>query len=98
MDEIDNTILWSVLCLIVLHNNILPNLANLLDYKTFSQTLIPDIKPLQEAVVELHPNEGRLSGDEDSSGPREREEPEEDQGLKIRRTVTQVSMTKACDW
>lgn len=55
------------------------------------QTLIPDIKPLQEAVVELHPDEGRLSVDEDSSGPREREEPEEDQGLKIRRTVTQVS-------
>lgn len=54
------------------------------------KTLIPDIKPLQEAVVELHPNEGRLSGDEDSSGPREREEPEEDQGLKIRRTVTQI--------
>uniref|UniRef100_A0A673JKK5 Apoptotic chromatin condensation inducer in the nucleus-like n=1 Tax=Sinocyclocheilus rhinocerous TaxID=307959 RepID=A0A673JKK5_9TELE len=54
------------------------------------KTLIPDIKPLQEAVVELHPDEGRLSGDEDSSGPREREEPEEDQGLKIRRTVTQI--------
>lgn len=53
------------------------------------QTLIPDIKPL-EAVVELHPDESRLSVDEDSSGPREREEPEEDQGLKIRRTVTQV--------
>ncbi|XP_067300267.1 apoptotic chromatin condensation inducer 1b isoform X2 [Pseudorasbora parva] len=54
------------------------------------KTLIPDIKPLQEAVVELHPDEGRLSVDEDSSGPREREEPEEDQGLKIRRTVTQI--------
>ncbi|XP_052418316.1 apoptotic chromatin condensation inducer 1b isoform X1 [Carassius gibelio] len=54
------------------------------------KTLIPDIKPLQEAVVELHPDEGRLSGDEDSPGPREREEPEEDQGLKIRRTVTQI--------
>uniref|UniRef100_A0A8C2GRC7 Apoptotic chromatin condensation inducer 1b n=1 Tax=Cyprinus carpio TaxID=7962 RepID=A0A8C2GRC7_CYPCA len=54
------------------------------------KTLIPDIKPLQEAVVELHPDEGRLSGDEDSSEPREREEPEEDQGLKIRRTVTQI--------
>ncbi|XP_016131650.1 apoptotic chromatin condensation inducer in the nucleus-like [Sinocyclocheilus grahami] len=54
------------------------------------KTLIPDIKPLQEAVVELHPDEGRLSGDEDSSGPREQEEPEEDQGLKIRRTVTQI--------
>ncbi|XP_059364688.1 apoptotic chromatin condensation inducer in the nucleus-like [Carassius carassius] len=54
------------------------------------KTLIPDIKPLQELVVELHPDEGRLSVDEDSSGPREREEPEEDQGLKIRRTVTQI--------
>uniref|UniRef100_A0A671P839 Apoptotic chromatin condensation inducer in the nucleus-like n=1 Tax=Sinocyclocheilus anshuiensis TaxID=1608454 RepID=A0A671P839_9TELE len=54
------------------------------------KTLIPDIKPLQEAVVELHPDEGRLSGDEDSSGPREQEEPEEDQGLMIRRTVTQI--------
>ncbi|XP_043100471.1 apoptotic chromatin condensation inducer 1b isoform X2 [Puntigrus tetrazona] len=54
------------------------------------KTLIPDIKPLQEAVVELHPDEGHLSGDEDSSGPREQEEPEEDQGLKIRRTVTQI--------
>ncbi|NP_001292511.1 apoptotic chromatin condensation inducer 1b [Danio rerio] len=54
------------------------------------KTLIPDIKPLQEAVVDLHPDEGRLSVDEDSSGPREREEPEEDQGLKIRRTVTQI--------
>ncbi|XP_042615741.1 apoptotic chromatin condensation inducer in the nucleus-like isoform X1 [Cyprinus carpio] len=54
------------------------------------KTLIPDIKPLQEVVVELHPDEGRLSGDEDSSRPREREEPEEDQGLKIRRTVTQI--------
>ncbi|XP_077084240.1 apoptotic chromatin condensation inducer 1b [Siphateles boraxobius] len=54
------------------------------------KTLIPDIKPLQEVVVELHPDESRLSVDEDSSGPREREEPEEDQGLKIRRTVTQI--------
>lgn len=40
--------------------------------------------------MDLHPDEGRLSVDEDSSGPREREEPEEDQGLKIRRTVTQI--------
>ncbi|TRY57490.1 hypothetical protein DNTS_014235, partial [Danionella cerebrum] len=54
------------------------------------KTLIPEIKPLQEAVVDLHPNEGRLSADEDSPGPHEREEPEEDQGLKIRRTVTQI--------
>ncbi|XP_051570269.1 apoptotic chromatin condensation inducer in the nucleus-like isoform X2 [Myxocyprinus asiaticus] len=54
------------------------------------KTLIPDIKPLQEAVVELHPDEGRMSVDEDSAGPHDQEEPEEDQGLKIRRTVTQV--------
>ncbi|KAL6490880.1 hypothetical protein MHYP_G00012250 [Metynnis hypsauchen] len=51
------------------------------------KSLIPDIKPLQEAVVELHPDEGRFSGDEDSSQQVDREE---DQGLKIRRTVTQI--------
>uniref|UniRef100_A0A8B9JNQ6 Apoptotic chromatin condensation inducer 1 n=1 Tax=Astyanax mexicanus TaxID=7994 RepID=A0A8B9JNQ6_ASTMX len=51
------------------------------------KSLIPDIKPLQEAVVELHPDEGRFSGDEDSSQQADREE---DQGLKIRRTVTQI--------
>ncbi|KAI4876618.1 hypothetical protein NFI96_020564 [Prochilodus magdalenae] len=51
------------------------------------KSLIPDIKPLQEAVVELHPDEGHFSGDEDSS---QQADHEEDQGLKIRRTVTQV--------
>lgn len=51
------------------------------------QSLIPDLKPLQEAVVDLHPDEGRFSGDEDSAQQPERDE---DQGLQIRRTVTQV--------
>ncbi|XP_053485407.1 apoptotic chromatin condensation inducer 1b isoform X3 [Ictalurus furcatus] len=51
------------------------------------KSLIPDLKPLQEAVVDLHPDEGRFSGDEDSSQQPERDE---DQGLQIRRTVTQV--------
>ncbi|XP_051553576.1 apoptotic chromatin condensation inducer in the nucleus-like isoform X1 [Myxocyprinus asiaticus] len=59
------------------------------------KTLIPDIKPLQESLVELHPGEGRLSGDEDSARPHDREEPAEDQGLKIRRTVTQVVSSDA---
>lgn len=54
------------------------------------KTLIPEIKPLQEAVVELHPDEGRLSSEEDIAGPRDLKEPEEDQDLKIRRTVTQI--------
>lgn len=54
------------------------------------KTLIPEIKPLQEAVVELHPDEGRLSSEEDIAGPRDVKEPEEDQDLKIRRTVTQI--------
>ncbi|KAK2860263.1 hypothetical protein Q7C36_004429 [Tachysurus vachellii] len=51
------------------------------------KSLIPDLKPLQEAVVDLHPDEGRFSGDEDSGQQPERDE---DQGLQIRRTVTQV--------
>ncbi|XP_066536553.1 apoptotic chromatin condensation inducer 1b isoform X3 [Hoplias malabaricus] len=55
------------------------------------KSLIPDIKPLQEAVVELHPDEGRFSGDEDSSQQADREE---DPGLKIRRTVTQIVPTE----
>lgn len=37
--------------------------------------------------MDLHPDEGRFSGDEDSSQQPERDE---DQGLQIRRTVTQV--------
>uniref|UniRef100_A0A1A8FUH0 Apoptotic chromatin condensation inducer 1b n=2 Tax=Nothobranchius korthausae TaxID=1143690 RepID=A0A1A8FUH0_9TELE len=51
------------------------------------KSLIPDIKVKQEMVVDLHPEELQLSGDEESvdtslSDP--------DKGLKIRRTVTQV--------
>ncbi|XP_076829867.1 apoptotic chromatin condensation inducer in the nucleus-like [Brachyhypopomus gauderio] len=52
------------------------------------KSLIPDMKPLQEAVVELHPDEGHFSGDEDTA--QQAEHDHEDQGLKIRRTVTQV--------
>uniref|UniRef100_A0AAY4B106 Apoptotic chromatin condensation inducer 1a n=1 Tax=Denticeps clupeoides TaxID=299321 RepID=A0AAY4B106_9TELE len=46
------------------------------------KSLIPDIKPNlnQESVLDLHPEETRLSGEEDSG----------EQDLKIRRTVTQV--------
>lgn len=51
------------------------------------QSLIPDLKPLQEAVVDLHPDEGRFSGDEEAG---QQPEHDEDQGLQIRRTVTQV--------
>lgn len=51
------------------------------------QSLIPDIKINQEAVVELHPEELQLSGDEENLDAN-RGDP--DKGLKIRRTVTQV--------
>ncbi|KAK1797235.1 hypothetical protein P4O66_008619, partial [Electrophorus voltai] len=54
------------------------------------KSLIPDIKPLQEAVVELHPDEGHFSGDEDAGQQAEHDDDDDDQGLKIRRTVTQV--------
>ncbi|XP_048867456.1 apoptotic chromatin condensation inducer in the nucleus isoform X3 [Brienomyrus brachyistius] len=56
------------------------------------KSLIPDIKPTggQEAVVELHPDEGRLSGDEEVAEREEMGEAELDKGLKIQRTVTQV--------
>lgn len=37
--------------------------------------------------MDLHPDEGHFSGDEDSGQQPERDE---DQGLQIRRTVTQV--------
>jgi len=49
------------------------------------QSLIPDIKASlgQEAVLDLHPEEIHLSGEEEG-GERG------DQELKIRRTVTQV--------
>lgn len=40
-------------------------------------------------MVELHPDESQLSS-EDSAGPDDVDKLEEDQGLKIRRTVTQV--------
>ncbi|XP_056613193.1 apoptotic chromatin condensation inducer 1b [Triplophysa dalaica] len=53
------------------------------------KTLIPEIKPVLEAVVELHPDEGQLSS-EDSAGPHDVDKLEDDQGLKIRRTVTQI--------
>ncbi|XP_077445882.1 apoptotic chromatin condensation inducer 1b isoform X2 [Stigmatopora argus] len=46
------------------------------------KSLIPDIKAAQEAVLDLHPEELQLSGDEDNGHG--------DDGLKIRRTVTQV--------
>jgi len=49
--------------------------------------LIPDIKINQEAVVELHPEELQLSGDEENL---DNSRSDQDQGLKIRRTVTQV--------
>uniref|UniRef100_H3CR73 Apoptotic chromatin condensation inducer 1b n=1 Tax=Tetraodon nigroviridis TaxID=99883 RepID=H3CR73_TETNG len=51
------------------------------------KSLIPDIKVNQEAVVELHPEELQLSGDEESP---EAGADDQDKGLKIRRTVTQV--------
>uniref|UniRef100_A0A665V383 Apoptotic chromatin condensation inducer 1b n=1 Tax=Echeneis naucrates TaxID=173247 RepID=A0A665V383_ECHNA len=51
------------------------------------KSLIPDIKVNQEAVVELHPEELQLSGDEESM---DTNHGDQDKGLKIRRTVTQV--------
>ncbi|KAJ8387616.1 hypothetical protein AAFF_G00151660, partial [Aldrovandia affinis] len=59
------------------------------------KSLIPDIKPAagpgsQEAVVELHPEEGRLSGDEEGADRGEGGGQVQDKDLKIRRTVTQV--------
>nr|XP_061810808.1 apoptotic chromatin condensation inducer in the nucleus-like [Nerophis lumbriciformis] len=51
------------------------------------KSLIPDIKVAQEAVVDLHPEELQLSGDEDTQ---DNGQGDEDDGLKIRRTVTQV--------
>lgn len=55
------------------------------------QSLIPDIKVNQEAVVELHPEELQLSGDEENL---DTSRGDQDKGLKIRRTVTQVRL---CD-
>uniref|UniRef100_A0A4W6BII7 Apoptotic chromatin condensation inducer 1b n=1 Tax=Lates calcarifer TaxID=8187 RepID=A0A4W6BII7_LATCA len=51
------------------------------------KSLIPDIKVNQEAVVELHPEELQLSGDEENL---DSSRSDQDKGLKIRRTVTQV--------
>ncbi|XP_059211208.1 apoptotic chromatin condensation inducer 1b isoform X2 [Centropristis striata] len=51
------------------------------------KSLIPDIKVNQEAVVELHPEELQMSGDEESP---DNSRGDQDKGLKIRRTVTQV--------
>ncbi|XP_062305476.1 apoptotic chromatin condensation inducer 1b isoform X3 [Osmerus eperlanus] len=62
------------------------------------KSLIPDIKASQEAVVELHPEELHLSGEEeeeergeeDTPSRENREDQGLDKGLQIRRTVTQV--------
>ncbi|XP_077355036.1 apoptotic chromatin condensation inducer 1b isoform X2 [Festucalex cinctus] len=51
------------------------------------KSLIPDIKIAQDALVDLHPEELQLSGDEDN---RDNGQGDNDDGLKIRRTVTQV--------
>nr|XP_057922986.1 apoptotic chromatin condensation inducer 1b isoform X2 [Doryrhamphus excisus] len=52
------------------------------------KSLIPDIKVAQEAVVDLlHPEELQMSGDEDNQ---DSGQGDQDKGLKIRRTVTQV--------
>ncbi|XP_058480106.1 apoptotic chromatin condensation inducer 1b isoform X2 [Solea solea] len=51
------------------------------------KSLIPDIKINQEAVVDLHPEELQLSEDESNQ---DNSRSDEDKGLKIRRTVTQV--------
>ncbi|XP_035005246.2 apoptotic chromatin condensation inducer 1b [Hippoglossus stenolepis] len=51
------------------------------------KSLIPDIKVNQEAVVELHPEELQMSGDEENL---DNSHSDQDKGLKIRRTVTQV--------
>lgn len=56
-----------------------------------SQSLIPDIKPLagQEAVVDLHADDSRISEDETE---RNGDDGTHDKGLKICRTVTQVRL------
>uniref|UniRef100_A0A8C9RDD6 Apoptotic chromatin condensation inducer 1b n=1 Tax=Scleropages formosus TaxID=113540 RepID=A0A8C9RDD6_SCLFO len=59
------------------------------------KSLIPDIKPAagagpQEAIVDLHPDEGHLSADEEAADRGERGDQGLEKGLKIRRTVTQV--------
>ncbi|XP_056432177.1 apoptotic chromatin condensation inducer 1b [Gadus chalcogrammus] len=55
------------------------------------RSLIPDIKMTQEAVVDLHPEELHLSGEEEEeSQGMDNGRADHDLGLKIRRTVTQV--------
>ncbi|RXM97372.1 Apoptotic chromatin condensation inducer in the nucleus [Acipenser ruthenus] len=58
------------------------------------RSLIPDMKPMsvvgQEAVLDLHPDEGRLSGEENERGEGREEPGQQDRALKICRTVTQV--------
>lgn len=56
-----------------------------------SQSLIPDIKPLagQEAIVDLHADDSRISEDETE---RNGDDGTHDKGLKICRTVTQVKV------
>ncbi|XP_061133466.1 apoptotic chromatin condensation inducer 1b [Syngnathus typhle] len=54
------------------------------------KSLIPDIKIAQEAVVDLHPEELQLSGDDDNNNNRDNGQGDADDGLQIRRTVTQV--------
>lgn len=56
-----------------------------------SQSLIPDIKPLagQEAIVDLHADDSRISEDETE---RNGDDGTHDKGLKICRTVTQVRL------
>uniref|UniRef100_A0A8C4R1N0 SAP domain-containing protein n=1 Tax=Eptatretus burgeri TaxID=7764 RepID=A0A8C4R1N0_EPTBU len=55
------------------------------------KSLIPDMKPLQEAVVDLHADDAHIS--EEEKEDRDEEKVEDDEGdkeLKIIRTVTQV--------
>lgn len=59
------------------------------------QSLIPDIKMNQDAVVELHPEELQLSADEDES---DGGHDDHDKGLQIRRTVTQVRRHAIRPW
>ncbi|KAK1152908.1 hypothetical protein AOXY_G30614 [Acipenser oxyrinchus oxyrinchus] len=63
------------------------------------KSLIPDMKPVsvagQEAILDLHPDEGRLSGEENERGEGREEPSQQDRALKIRRTVTQVVPVEA---
>ncbi|XP_029105831.1 apoptotic chromatin condensation inducer in the nucleus [Scleropages formosus] len=61
------------------------------------KSLIPDIKHTvsQEAVVDLHADEGHLSVEDDASERDERGGEDLDPGLTIRRTVTQVVLAES---